>query len=162
MSYAALLCPVPHFSVGQQRYLFIRNEAALQPVQIDGEKVAACLKYGLAPFAVSIVPRKCFKPLNLVWLVDLSSRSQRRFKDESCTQFAVCVPPVISNSRDLRQDLIEFIEVNRVFGARRFFFYVETEQAEFLSCLQKYRSISGGTGNAAGSRSVFCCLNALQ
>lgn len=90
------------------------------------------------PFAVSIVTASCQRPLNLVRIVDLRHRSIAHHRDIGHTvNFSVCVPPIISIFDEV-SDVVEFIEVNRMFGAEKFQFYVDSVSPRVASCLLEY------------------------
>lgn len=108
--------------------------------------------------AVSLVTTtQCERPRNVIDLVDLRQRrrqlerhlrqkrgaasSKRRVDDPAndnrMVDFTVCVSPLWGEQLDVRK-LVEFIEVNRIFGAEKFVFYVESAGEEVIRCLQKY------------------------
>lgn len=139
-----VLCPVPYRRTTGCRHPSSCNKfSATLTSKVTSENFTSGIEMlDLVPMAVSVVPRRCFRPTNLVWLVDLPSRRTlyQSSKVRNRTQFAVCVPPIFDDgSKNILYDFIEFVAVNRVFGAKRFFFFVETQQAELLSCLRKYR-----------------------
>jgi len=84
------------------------------------------------PFAVSVVTSHCRRPRNLLRVVDLRQRSV-------AVNFSVCVPPMFGEF-DAVQDLVEFVEVNRVLGAQRFQLYVSSVGARVSRCLHEYVS----------------------
>jgi len=114
------------------------------------------------PFTVSIVTSSSNgKPLNFLPVVNLSarrsqlssSRSYVTLSDEnvnnsttmksskSMVSFAICVRPIFGKSITA-DDLIEFIEVNRVFGAELFFFYVDDSiDSNVLRCIRNYERL---------------------
>jgi len=90
------------------------------------------------PFAVSIVTSACQQPRNMVRVVDLRQRSSSRgSKIKYAAEFSVCVPPIFGNFDDL-PGLVEFVEVNRVLGADKFQFYVDSVGRRVDACLQEY------------------------
>jgi len=55
--------------------------------------------------------------------------------------FAICVRPIFGKSITV-DDLVEFIEVNRVFGAELFFFYVDDSiDSNVLRCIRSYERL---------------------
>ena len=68
-------------------------------------------------YAVSMVLNPCDTPTNTVYVRDDSR------KDESHVNFTVCLTTLLGNDREAQIQLIEMIEVNRIFGAQRFVFY---------------------------------------
>ena len=114
---------------------------------------------GTSPYAVSIVTSPSYRePINLIPVVDLSARRTNTFSTElretsmlessdvdnspkSLVSFAICVRPLFGESITV-DDLIEFIEVNRVFGAQLFFFYVdESVDPSVLRCIREYERL---------------------
>ena len=91
------------------------------------------------PFAVSIVTASCQRPLNLVRIIDLRQRSTAHNTDVEypAVNFTVCVPPMFGSFDDVSH-LVEFIEVNRVFGAEKYQLYVESVSPRVASCLREY------------------------
>jgi hypothetical protein len=107
----------------------------------------------LQPVAVSIVTSLCRQPINLIRLVNLPEVRLRHFlsaqgsnnvsikSPSSLKSFAVCVRPMF-NSLITVDDVIEFIEVNRVFGADLFFFYIhDSVDRKVRDCLRNYERI---------------------
>jgi hypothetical protein len=68
------------------------------------------------PFAVSLVKDKCLLPNNLLKVVD-NGADIKPDRD-----FTVCVTPLSLKYNNVEQ-LTEFVEVNRLFGAQKFIFY---------------------------------------
>jgi len=74
----------------------------------------------------------------MVRVVDLRQRSSSRgSKIKYAAEFSVCVPPIFGNFDDL-PGLVEFVEVNRVLGAEKFQFYVDSVGPRVAACLQEY------------------------
>lgn len=89
-----------------------------------------------APFAVSLVTSSNGRPSrNLVRVVDLRRRASSHYHD--AVNFSVCAPPIFGKFDDVAH-LVEFIEVNRVFGAEKFQLYVESVGPHLSRCLQEY------------------------
>ena len=110
------------------------------------------------PHAVSIIGPAfnssvtgCYKVDNLVRIKDLAdarasnwtliSSGSTHNGNETKVAFAVCARPLYGESLTI-ENLIEFVEVNRVFGAQLFFFYIEASVGEALrSCASRYQHI---------------------
>jgi len=92
----------------------------------------------MTPFAVSIVSSSCRRPRNLVRVVHphLGSGTQSG-NAEYAVNFSVCAAPIFGNFDDV-SDLVEFVEVNRVLGAQKFQFYLESVGPRVAPCLREY------------------------
>ena len=116
--------------------------------------------------AVSLATKPCTKTLpwqtNVVDLVDLIRRRKKqqwtgsssvrrevpntdpRHRPDDVVDFTVCVTsPIHGNGIDASTRLVEFIEVHRLFGARRFIYYVGSSEGgddydDLKLCLTKY------------------------
>ena len=93
----------------------------------------------MTPFAVSIVTSSCRRPRNLVRVVypHRHRSSAQRGDADYAVNFSVCVPPIFGNF-DIVSDLVEFVEVNRVLGAQKFQFYLESVGPRVAPCLREY------------------------
>ena len=117
--------------------------------------------------AVSLIIRRCEPPPNIIDLVDLRVRRRlRRFhlrrgvdldaspssrrpdfvgtvddddhdNKDAVVDFTVCVPPMFDKGISAQQ-FVEFVEVNRMFGAGRFVFYIESIDDDLEYCITRY------------------------
>ena len=87
------------------------------------------------PFAVSIVTSSCRQPHNMLRIINIRHSSSGDV--DYAANFSVCVPPIF-DSFDNVPDLVEFIEVNRVLGAQKFQFYVDSVGPRVDPCLREY------------------------
>jgi len=130
----------------------------------ESENCTAQSPICLSPFAVSVVTSSSYQePLNVLPVVDLAARRSRitvrngthatrtsqwkrsnkdsRIDAKSMVSFAICVRPIFGKSITV-DDLVEFIEVNRVFGAELFFFYVDDSiDSNVLRCIRSYERL---------------------
>jgi Glycosyltransferase family 92 len=117
----------------------------------------------LQPHAVSVVASSCQQPVNLIRILNLPAARLRNSQQAQGSKtsheptlqlppsssslsslpksFAVCVKPMFGTSITV-DDVIEFIEVNRAFGADLFYFYIEESiQPQVRDCLLNYERL---------------------
>ena len=92
-------------------------------------------KHGI-PEAVALVQKKCQKPDNV-----LPVQRKPFFSPLAKKPYVVCVTPLNLHFNDYHK-LVEFIEVNRVFGASGFTFYNQNSSALVQEVLNSY--VMGG------------------
>src|SRR6218665_2528527 len=106
--------------------------------------VVCSLPENLAVHAVSLVSSDS-NETNLVGVVDLR-QSASTLLNRSTTSvllsnvsFTVCTSPIHGNYYTV-SDIVNFIEVNRIFGAERFIFYFDADtDLSLRDCLESYR-----------------------
>lgn len=100
----------------------------------------------LNPHAVSLVQKSVDSPSNYICIVDLRLRQDHFMKEtsrhssrSSLTLYTICTKPVHDDSYRVH-DIVNFIEVNRLFGAEKFIFYADAKTAKLsnIRCLETY------------------------
>ena len=97
------------------------------------------------PFAVSVVSSSCRCPRNLLRIVDLRRRRSNSADgrpnsgDSRRADSSVCVSPIFGRF-DAVADLVEFVEVSRVFGAEKFQLYNSSIGRRVDRCVREYVS----------------------
>jgi hypothetical protein len=117
---------------------------------VYGKKIQGSREQLQTPAFISIVEsNNCSSAENLIPLVDLPERRRvskkaNRNTHESRVEFAVCVPTLFRGDYLKPKDLLEFIEVNRFFGAGLFYIHVQPRAATdwLTGCLDRYQSIN--------------------
>lgn len=103
----------------------------------------------LYPQAVSLATEFVNNPSNYICIVDLRPR-QDRFTKETSRQssvssypsYTICTKPVHDDYYKVH-DIVNFIEVNRLFGAEKFIFYADAKTANLsnIRCLESYSKL---------------------
>ena len=103
------------------------------------------------PLAVSVVPKggpgqnKCVRPHNLLLVQTTLPYGTRihpngsfALSDSRRERFAVCLPALNTNY-DMAERLVEWLEFNRLLGAKHVFFYNHTVGARAAAVIESYR-----------------------
>lgn len=99
--------------------------------------------------AVSLAAKSVNSPRNYICIVDLRPRQDQFMKDtsrqsarSSYPSYTICTKPVHDDSYKVH-DIVNFIEVNRLFGAEKFIFYADAKTANLpnIRCLESYSKL---------------------